>query len=209
MTKENEYLETKRLNRTKMSDIYIEEYSERAMVVRGDTKKYKEQLKELKCKFNPSLKNGPGWIFSKKRQSEIEEFIEGITPPSSQKEERKDDRLYFTVKQYNNICDTSSRMKKTFEVVKNGTEKFLTDRGYIHEVKSIVDSDFTTLIKPLSKRNGEDDELLIITDKEYNDICESIKEMKHMCESVKKMTQILNLIKSGMEKLLSSRKEKS
>lgn len=52
-------------------DVHLEQYSEKAGVVRGDTKPIKEQLKDLGCRFNPRLKNGPGWIYPIKRHDEI------------------------------------------------------------------------------------------------------------------------------------------
>ena len=53
------------------NDLTIDEYSEKAIVLRGNTKPIKDQLKELGGSFNFKLKGGPGWIFSKKRESEI------------------------------------------------------------------------------------------------------------------------------------------
>lgn len=46
--------------------ITIENYSEKAFVIRGDTRPMKEQLKEGGAKWNPSLRGGAGWIISKK-----------------------------------------------------------------------------------------------------------------------------------------------
>lgn len=56
-------------------DVYIERYSEKAGVVRGDTKPIKEKLKDLNCRFNPRLKDGPGWIFPITRKDEIKEGL--------------------------------------------------------------------------------------------------------------------------------------
>jgi hypothetical protein len=54
----------------------IEEYSPKSFVVRGNTKPFKEELKKLKGRYNPHLKNGgPGWIFSNKRQDEFRTAI--------------------------------------------------------------------------------------------------------------------------------------
>lgn len=51
----------------------IEEYSEKAIVVLGDTKPVAETLKSLGGKFNARLKCGAGWIFSKKAEARIKE----------------------------------------------------------------------------------------------------------------------------------------
>ena len=54
----------------------IENYSEKAIVVRGeDTKKYKNELMDLGGKYNALLKGGPGWIFPKIKQNKISDFI--------------------------------------------------------------------------------------------------------------------------------------
>lgn len=54
----------------------ISDYTEKSIVVRGDdTKKIKEKLKELGGKYNPNLKDGAGWIFSKKNESKIREQL--------------------------------------------------------------------------------------------------------------------------------------
>lgn len=46
-------------------------YSEKAFAVVGDTKAHRKQLKKLGGRFNPKLRCGAGWIFSKKRGKEV------------------------------------------------------------------------------------------------------------------------------------------
>lgn len=54
----------------------LEDYSDKSFVVRGeDTKKYKEELKNLGGRFNKNLNGGSGWIFSNKRREEVESFL--------------------------------------------------------------------------------------------------------------------------------------
>jgi hypothetical protein len=57
------------------SGLTIQDYSEKAIVLRGETKPIKDQLKELGGSFNFKLKGGAGWIFSKKRESEIRKIF--------------------------------------------------------------------------------------------------------------------------------------
>ena len=73
-----------------MSDIYIENYSEASIVVLGDTKTHKEQLKKLGGKFNSKLREEKvGWIFSKKNEANVRAYIDkGELPTSSNLEER-------------------------------------------------------------------------------------------------------------------------
>lgn len=59
--------------------ITIENYTERSLVVRGDTKEFKEALIELGGKYNAFLndKNGgkaPGWIFPLTKKPILEEL---------------------------------------------------------------------------------------------------------------------------------------
>lgn len=58
-----------------MTDLSCEDYSDKAIVVRGDTKDHKEDLKKLGGKFNANLRDGPGWIFSKKNEDIVLGYI--------------------------------------------------------------------------------------------------------------------------------------
>lgn len=51
------------------------DYSERAIVVIGDTKSIKDELKQLGGRFNARLNCGPGWVFSKSKLDVIKEFL--------------------------------------------------------------------------------------------------------------------------------------
>ena len=58
----------------------IIKYTDKSVVIKGDTKKYKEDLKKLGGRWNPNLtdKEGNkfgGWIFSIKREPELLVFI--------------------------------------------------------------------------------------------------------------------------------------
>ena len=58
-----------------MYEITLENYSEKSFVIRGkDTIKFKDTLKEFGGKWNASLKNGGGWIFSNTRKEIIEKY---------------------------------------------------------------------------------------------------------------------------------------
>ena len=62
------------------SSVTIEDYSEKAIAVFGDTKCIKDRLLELKGKYNPSLRgNGDekrvGWIFPKTKKDEVQKLI--------------------------------------------------------------------------------------------------------------------------------------
>jgi len=53
----------------------VQEYSEKSLVVYGDTQPWKENLKEIGARFNPRLKDGPGWIIAKSREETLNDFI--------------------------------------------------------------------------------------------------------------------------------------
>ena len=57
--------------------ITLEEYSEKSIVLRGiQTANYKNKLVSMNGKWNPHLKGGAGWIFSKRHLSDLRNFIE-------------------------------------------------------------------------------------------------------------------------------------
>jgi len=66
-----------------METIQIVKYSEKAIVVTGDTKPIKDLLKQAGGKFNARLTNPAtkrtlvGWIFSKARQNDLESLLSG------------------------------------------------------------------------------------------------------------------------------------
>ena len=66
-----------------IEDLYINDYSPKSFVMRGDTKSYKETLKKLGGKYNSRLKDensptgvSPGWIFPKTKKEDVEQFLE-------------------------------------------------------------------------------------------------------------------------------------
>lgn len=68
-----------------MSDLRYEEYTTKSIVVRGDTKKWTEELSTLRGKYNPNLRGGSGWIFPKTREKEVAQFIKTGKVGSSEK----------------------------------------------------------------------------------------------------------------------------
>lgn len=60
----------------------VVEYTEKSIAVFGNTKDYKEELKDLGGKYNPNLQGQPGWIFSKQRQDEVVDFVDATNNAS-------------------------------------------------------------------------------------------------------------------------------
>ena len=63
-------------------NVQVIDYSERALIVIGDTKQIKDQLKELGGRFNRYLKHDnkqvAGWVFSKKVSDKVNNLINNL-----------------------------------------------------------------------------------------------------------------------------------
>ena len=61
---------------SEMTEIYIENYTEKSFVVLGDTRPHKENIKKLGGKWNSRLKdNKMGWIFPMSKKDSVEKYI--------------------------------------------------------------------------------------------------------------------------------------
>ena len=73
---------------TNLNNIQMKEYSDKSIIIFGDTKPYKDLLKELKGRYNSNLRvdgeKAPGWIFSKKHKEKLEKLIQHIKGPQYQ-----------------------------------------------------------------------------------------------------------------------------
>ena len=58
-----------------MTELVLEDYSEKAIVVRGDTKTHKDALTKLGGKWNAGLRGGGGWIFPKKKEADVAKYV--------------------------------------------------------------------------------------------------------------------------------------
>lgn len=55
--------------------LQLVDYSEKAIAVIGNTKPISEQLKKIGGRFNSRLSCGAGWIFSKRKESELRTLL--------------------------------------------------------------------------------------------------------------------------------------
>lgn len=62
-----------------MTDLTVENYSDKSFVVRGETKPHKDKLKELQGKWNSNLTGGGGWIFSNKHREAVDKYLSSLT----------------------------------------------------------------------------------------------------------------------------------
>jgi hypothetical protein len=87
----------------------IQEYSKKAVVLRGDTRNYRETLTNMHGRYVPYLKDGAGWIFSKKRANDLYAFIETIEDIKTRVDAKKVEN---TVPESMDIDEKSSRKRK-------------------------------------------------------------------------------------------------
>ncbi len=61
-----------------VEELKVVDYSEKAIVVTGNTKLFKSEIKKLGGRYNPRLKCGQGWVFSVKKRQEVEDLVKWI-----------------------------------------------------------------------------------------------------------------------------------
>lgn len=66
------------------SEITVTMYTDKSIVVRGDTKNSKEELKALGGKWNANLRDGAGWIFPKTKEPAVQELVKRLNSGTSQ-----------------------------------------------------------------------------------------------------------------------------
>ena len=61
-----------------VEELKVVDHSEKAIVVTGNTKLFKSEIKKLGGRYNPRLKCGQGWVFSVKKRQEVEDLVKWI-----------------------------------------------------------------------------------------------------------------------------------
>lgn len=69
------------------------DYSAKSFAVFGETKQFKDQLKELGGKFNCNLKGQAGWIFSNLNKEKVTDFVSNKNKENVNKKETKEDKI--------------------------------------------------------------------------------------------------------------------
>ena len=113
-----------------MSSITVEQYSEKAIVVRGNTVPYKDKLLSIGGKWNKMLKGGEGWIFPLTKKPIVEKMLS--EPPSvhnndSSENSNENDKYFKTPKTY----------KTTRVSSESSSEVILTKKEYLHLISRI------------------------------------------------------------------------
>lgn len=60
-------------------EIWLEDYTEKSFAVRGDTREFADELRELGGKWIPLKTGGKGWMFSKRKLEEAAKIV-GVKP---------------------------------------------------------------------------------------------------------------------------------
>ena len=151
------------------SDINISDYSEKSIVVRGDTRKYKEDLKKLGGKYNGRLSDGPGWIFPKKIERELKSFVSrGIRLVSKEEEKSGEDKTkaWESQEQFSpsSVFSTTSSKLNDVELKKLSAK--------IDKLSNKIDAMFTLM---LEKDKGgvvvdDDSEVVVDSDSEEDEV---------------------------------------
>ena len=111
-----------------MSSIYYEDYSEKSIVVLGETKPHKDALKSMGGRFNGRLRDGKvGWIFSKKSEEAVKDYVENgkvTVKVTKKKETSTQENVFLHLKKMIDISSgVSSDLKKLEEKVDKLSQK--------------------------------------------------------------------------------------
>ena len=133
-----------------MPDIFLQEYTSKSFVVRGDTREYKDSLKAMGGKWNTSLtdkQNGEkfaAWLFWSDKRKEINEWIANgcskVETESSSVGINRDDNS-FAIKRLEEKINVLTKMLETFCKLPNNTQA-------TKQVDSDVESDDEPPVKP-------------------------------------------------------------
>ena len=141
---------------------HIEQYSEKAIAVFGDSTKYKSEFLDLGGKFNMNLRGQQGWIFPKSKEQLVRKILERSGAPS---------RSVASVSQQDDTTDVMDCLFTGYEQPKRLLQR---------PVKTVVD-------QPRDKgaEKAMYDELLKMRDK-FTKMEKSYNEMFEMYEDLQK-----------------------
>jgi len=114
-----------------MSTITVEQYSEKAIVVRGNTVIYKDKLLSIGGKWNKMLKGGEGWIFPLTKKPIVEKALSEPPTVYENDSESKNEKSqnYSSTKNYKTSPKTN--------MISDNSEVTLTKKDYLHLISRI------------------------------------------------------------------------
>jgi hypothetical protein len=117
------------------SSITVEQYTEKSIVVRGNTIPYKNKLLSLGGKWNKMLRGGEGWIFPLTKKSTVEQ---ALSDPSSIAQ--GENSTYGNETSYDKPQSSTTEPKKrtpTFISSPNSSEIVLSKKEYLHLISRV------------------------------------------------------------------------
>jgi len=163
-------------SQTTFKDINIESYSDYSIVVRGETRKYKEDLKKLGGTYNGRLKGGPGWIFRKTSLKNVNAFVKGGRRLVSDEEIKAGEertQKYESEREYGGRSDAQSPRPSKFPPVQ------LSDTRILQEMMKKLDN-LTKMVLTLQEKldcKEEDIEIIIDSDSDMEEEEEKPKRL--------------------------------
>ena len=168
----------------KFSDMKISDYTDKSIVVQGETRKYKEDLKKLGGKYNPQLNGGPGWVFPKTCEKELKAFILNGVHIVLEKNEEKFNKTVTensnrstktnvfvhsapTLGEFAILLNTINNMAAKINKIEIGLN-FLLNDDQKKTLNTIVNAGISEK-KPVRNIKKEDNEFVKKHDKEFND----------------------------------------
>lgn len=115
--------------------VTVEQYTEKSIVVRGNTIPYKNKLLSLGGKWNKMLRGGEGWIFPLTKKSTVEQALS--EPPSMTQSENS---THGNETGYEKSQSSTSEPKKrtpTFVSSPNSSEIVLSKKEYLHLISRV------------------------------------------------------------------------
>ncbi len=140
-----------------MSGLTLEDYTEKCIVVRGDTKTHAQKLLELGGKHNDRLKRGgPGWIFPMTKKDVVQKFMRtagnsGRIP--------KQESVVLTVEEYKKLLGRIDTLEKEHKNLQLQIECLASAIG-----ETITDEGEEALEKENDEENSSHRRLLPISD---------------------------------------------
>ena len=136
--------------------LIVQDYGEKAIVVFGDTKVIKDELKELGGKYNPKLGEDqkPGWVFSKTKKDIVNDFIKQAQQDINSgkiKKESYESKPRATVTDPYKKPTTSSDITVPKELLSNLISRVEILETELANIKKIVLSNHTSNSKSTNK----------------------------------------------------------
>lgn len=166
--------------------IFIEEYSSKSFVVRGETRIYKDSLKNLGGKWNSSLtdkKSGEkfgAWLFWSDKRSDIDNwFSKGC--PTIKNASTRDNHKYFSYTTSSSV-NSDNQIELTIKRIENKVDRLTNMLEALCSKLNVIDVPNDIKEKNLMSNSIIEDELEVEND---DDI--PIKPLKRLLAKVKRV----------------------